>query len=131
MAGHPKPAKVPCGSCPYRRDVPSGVWDANEYRKLPGYDGQTWEQNPALFMCHQKDGHLCAGWLGCHGSDELLALRFHRVDESAFGYVSPVPLFASGTEAARHGMADIDNPGPKARRMIAGLERKGLGDGQG
>lgn len=24
----------PCETCPYRRDVPSGVWSADEYRKL-------------------------------------------------------------------------------------------------
>ena len=47
-------AKVPCGSCPYRRDVPSGIWEQHEYDKLPEYDGQTWEQNPALFLCHQR-----------------------------------------------------------------------------
>ncbi|WP_367277007.1 DUF6283 family protein [Bradyrhizobium sp.] len=22
----PEPAPKPCGSCPYRRDVPSGIW---------------------------------------------------------------------------------------------------------
>lgn len=28
------PRKTPCASCPYRKDVPSGVWEASEYEKL-------------------------------------------------------------------------------------------------
>jgi hypothetical protein len=32
------PAPKPCESCPYRKDVPSGVWSEGEYRKLPQYD---------------------------------------------------------------------------------------------
>lgn len=74
----PKPPKVPCGTCPYRRDVPSGVWAAEEYDKLPGYDGDVPDQLRAgamgLFMCHQRDGCLCGGWLMAHGPDNLLAL---------------------------------------------------------
>ena len=124
MSDLPKPAKQPCGSCPYRRDVPSGLWSPEEYAKLPAYDGQTWEQPTSLFMCHQRDGCLCAGWLACHDTDHLLALRLHCVDPSAFGYVSPVPVFGSGAEAAAHGSADIDAPGIAARRMIVGLERR-------
>lgn len=41
----------PCSSCPYRRDVPSGVWHREEYEKLLQYDDST-EILPA-FMCHQ------------------------------------------------------------------------------
>ena len=120
-------AKAPCGSCPYRRHVPSGVWQQHEYDKLPAYDAPTGEQPPNLFMCHQADGKLCAGWVGCHGM-ELLALRlcaaFGRLDPKVVDYQSPVPLFASGAGARAHGMADIDEPGDDACRMMAGLERK-------
>lgn len=119
-----RPAKVPCGSCPYRRDVPSGIWHESEYRKLPLYDGPTWAQRPALFMCHQKDGNICAGWLACHGSDELMALRFNPVHESAYGYKSPVPVFSSGAEAAAHGMKDIDKPSDAAVHVVEKLARK-------
>ncbi|MFD7961193.1 DUF6283 family protein [Streptomyces zaomyceticus] len=41
------PAPRPCASCPYRRDVPSGVWSRGDYVKLPLYDGPTWTQ-PAV-----------------------------------------------------------------------------------
>ncbi len=124
MTDLPRPASAPCGTCPYRRDVASGIWDASEYAKLPGYDGETWEQPPALFFCHRADGHLCAGWVGCHDTDHLLAFRLNRVDPSAFDYVSPVPLFGSGREAAAHGMREINRPGARARRAISKLEHE-------
>lgn len=118
--------KVPCGSCPYRRDVPSGIWDASEYAKLSAYDGETWEQPPALFMCHQQDGQLCGGWLACHGPEELLALRVHahQLCPSVWRYAPRTPVFASGAEAAAHGMREHDAPGQAAQRKIAGLQRK-------
>lgn len=127
MAEDPRPAPIPCRSCPYRLDVPSGIWDATEYTKLPRYDGETWEQPLALFMCHQSDGRLCAGWLACHDADELLALRLHKVDRSAYGYKSPVPVFASGAAACAHGLKDIDKPSRNAQRMMAKIERSRRG----
>jgi hypothetical protein len=121
-----RPAHVPCASCPYRRDVPSGIWHSSEYRKLPEYDGETWEQSPLPFYCHQRDGNLCAGWVGCHGPRELLALRIvaRVLDPSTWTYISPVPLFGSGREAMQHGMAEIKSPGAKARRLLVKLARK-------
>ena len=119
-------AKIPCGSCPYRCDVPSGLWHRDEYENLPGYDGQTWEQSPNLFLCHQRDGNLCAGWLACHDPRELLALRLHarEVNPAVFAYETDTPVFKSGADAARHGMREVAAPGPRASRMIAGLNRK-------
>lgn len=120
-----KTAHVPCGSCPYRKDVPSGIWEKHEYDKLPGYDGPTWGQSIATFLCHQKDGNLCAGWLACHNPRELLALRIDRgVDPAVFDYKTKVPVFASGAEARAHGLRDLSKPGASAIKMIAGLVRK-------
>ena len=124
MRALPAPAKKPCGSCPYRRDVPSGIWHRHEYEKLLQYDGETWQQAPAIFMRHQNDGHLCSGWLACHDTHHLLALRINKVDPSAFGYTSEVPLFGSVREAHDHGVRDIPEPGARANRMMAGLLRK-------
>jgi len=105
--------------------VPSGLWSADEYAKLPLYDGSTGEQVMSgalgLFMCHRKSGNLCAGWVGCHDMDHNAAVRFNPVTPMVHDYVSPVPLFASGAEAAAHGMRDIDAPGPRARRAITKL----------
>lgn len=118
--------KRPCSSCPYRRDVPSGIWTAEEYAKLPAYDGPTWAQPAGLFHCHSAQEQICAGWAGCHDMTESLAARFHArdIDPAVFEYTSPVPLFASGAEAAEHGMRDLDQPGEGARRKIAGLLRQ-------
>lgn len=126
------PAPRPCGSCPYRRDAPSGVWSAEEYEKLPLYDGPTGEQAMSVFMCHQQDGCLCAGWVGTHDMEENLALRlavasdaitvedFHAVCD----YETDVPLFESGAVAAEHGMARIEEPGEDAIRVVTKLAGK-------
>ncbi|MER5378468.1 DUF6283 family protein [Streptomyces sp. NPDC002553] len=129
------PAPRPCASCPYRTDVPSGVWSEEEYAKLPIFDGPTWSQSPRLFICHQHSGdderaRICGGWAGCHDGDQLLALRVAvaqgqitvEVAEAIRGYTSPVPLFASGAEAAAHGMRDV-RPGPEARRVMDKIVR--------
>ena len=128
MKGLPRPSKAPCGSCPYRRDVPAGVWSSEEYAKLPRYDGETGDQlmqgGTGLFFCHQNDGHLCAGWVGCHDMRHNLAVRLNRVHPAVFRYESPVPLFESGAEAAAHGLSGIEAPDERARALIAKLERK-------
>lgn len=110
----------PCAACPYRRDVPSGVWAESEYERLRQYDGDITDQlrkgAVRVFMCHQADGKLCAGWAGCHGVINTAAGRMHahRLDESVWSYESPVPLFDSGAEAADHGEAEIEKPSPEA-----------------
>jgi hypothetical protein len=38
-------------------------------------------------------------------------------------YESPVPLFASGAEAAVHGMREIHNPSPEALAAMDKIER--------
>lgn len=125
------PASAPCGSCPYRRDVPSGVWSEEEYAKLPPYDGPTWEQPPAVFMCHQQDGRICAGWAGCHDMYESMGLRlavsFGMTEadyQATLDYESPTPLFESGAAAAAHGRAEVEAPGEAAGRVIARLLRR-------
>lgn len=126
------PAKNPCGSCPYRKDVPSGVWSESEYEKLPDYDKPTEQQPIAAFLCHQQDGRLCAGWVGCHDMEQSLAMRLavpfgtvtYEALEKAYDYVSPVPLHESGQAAYEHGIADIDDPDEKARRTVEKLLKK-------
>jgi hypothetical protein len=121
----------PCSSCPYRRDVPSGIWAASEYEKLPGYDGETWEQAEAgatgLFFCHSTPDFLCAGWTGCHDMTSSLAMRLHArrqdVDPEVYDYVSPVPLFATGAEAAAHGLQEISEPSDAAQAKVRQLLR--------
>lgn len=126
------PAARPCGTCPYRRDVPSGVWHPSEYAKLPDYDQPTGDQPLGVFMCHQQDGRVCAGWAGCHDMTHTLAVRVgaaagHLTTDTVntlLDYTTPTPLFTSGTEAAEHGLADVNSPDHGARRAIDTLTRK-------
>lgn len=125
------PTTNPCGSCPYRKDVPSGVWDVEEYAKLPGYDQDTQEQPPHVFMCHQQNGHLCAGWVAVHDMDNSLGLRlaqsFGMIDPEeatkVLTYTTQVHLFSSGEEAAAHGLHDRQ-PGAKAQATITKIKRR-------
>ena len=130
------PAQRPCESCPYRRDVPAGIWASEEYAKLRRYDAETPDQPTGLFQCHQADAdsavrRICGGWAGCHEGEELLALRLAVLDRSVDAatyravveYVSPISLFSSGREAAAHGEAGIDAPTEEARRLISKIAR--------
>lgn len=134
MAGeriHP-PAPNPCGSCPYRLDVPSGVWDTEEYEKLPSYDKETGDQHPSVFMCHQQNGAMCAGWCGTHDMQESLGLRLavglgliaEEDYDAILDYTTSTPLFASGAEAAEHGLAELEKPSEKAVETIGKLKYK-------
>lgn len=126
------PAKNPCGSCPYRKDVPSGVWAAEEYDKLPAYDNETGLQPPGAFFCHQQNGRLCAGWVACHDMPNALGLRlalaFDAIDfedfEAACDYTTDIPIWESGAAAAEHGKADIDAPSEKASRTVERILKK-------
>lgn len=114
--------KTPCASCPYRQNVPSGLWAEEEYDKLPEYDRPTGEQPMEVFMCHQQDGNLCAGWLAYGDPTELLAVRIGivtgYVDPSVADYTTTVPLFESGEAAAEHGRKSIEHPDARARKAI-------------
>lgn len=120
------PAPNPCGSCPYRTDVPSGIWHASEYAKLPAYDADTPHQPPGVFLCHQVDGHICAGWAACHDMTNSLAVRLAASSgrlspddvDTLMDYTTPVPVFSTGQAAAEHGLTDHDHPSPAAERAI-------------
>jgi hypothetical protein len=107
--------------------VPSGVWHADEYAKLVEYDKDTAEQPVGVFMCHRQDGKLCAGWCHVHDLDTSLAIRLAgamgKVDPSILDYSTDVPCWSSGTEAAEHGMREIEAPSGKAINVIAKLEK--------
>ncbi len=124
------PAKSPCASCPYRCDVPPGVWAESEYAKLPLYDRPTWDQPPAAFYCHLQTGRLCAGWVGTHDMQESLGLRlacFEKMMPEEFvrvlDYVTAVPLFSTGAEAASHGRSGVT---PTTQRMVKQLLRQAI-----
>ena len=123
------PRATPCGSCPYRKDVPSGIWHPEEYAKLPLYDKPTAEQPMGLFMCHCGGGQkVCRGWLDVHDPSELLAVRLAVLQgtlapETATMTKSPIALFSSGREACDHGMRDVAAPGSQAVAAITKLQQ--------
>lgn len=125
------PAPRPCDSCPYRRDVPSGVWDESEYAKLPRYDAATGEQPHGVFLCHRQDGRACAGWVAVHDMGECLALRLALAFDHLSGdeldafldYSTPVECWTSGAEAAAHGLAGLDSPSAEAVALMLKLRR--------
>ncbi len=127
-----RPAPRPCESCPYRTDVPAGLWAPSEYVKLARYDAETGLQPARVFLCHQAGDRVCAGWAGCHDTDHLLSLRAAALTGSMTGdditatrdYRSPVLLFRSGTEAAAWGMSGIECPDPAARHLQEKLLRR-------
>lgn len=126
------PAPRPCASCPYRVDVPSGIWHPDEYAKLTDYDDPTPFQPAGVFLCHQANGRTCAGWAGCHDMTQNLGLRLAigtgDVDEATadaiLDYSTDVPLFTTGREAADHGMQHISNPSPDAVSAMDKITRR-------
>lgn len=123
-----QPRKSPCASCPYRKNVPSGIWDESEYRKLAGYDGEMHEQTAtAVFMCHQGTGCACSGWLAHRDPDDMLAVRLGlmhgELDPACLEYRTEVPLFDSGAAAAEHGIKEIEAPSEKAVAVITKISR--------
>lgn len=118
---------APCASCPYRQDVPSGLWAAEEYAKLPGYDEP--QQAFEVFHCHQElqtgVDTVCRGWLATHPETAAarLAVLYGYVDDQERYRESPVPLWPTGRAAAEHGLRDLTNPSRRARRMMARLDR--------
>jgi hypothetical protein len=130
--------KNPCASCPFRRDVPSGIWHEDEYAVLADFDGSIMEQAMSehgthAFGCHQADGKLCAGWAGFRDPADLLAIRLGvsagKISPEALDYRTDVPLFASGAEARDHGMRDYAAPSEKAMdtvgKIITVRDRRG------
>ena len=130
----------PCSSCPYRKDVPSGVWDAREYVKLPAYDNPTGEQPMQAFNCHQQNGCLCRGWLDVHGKQkpghELMSLRLLGLSVGPEGVAEiqkaiedgpAVPVFEDGLTACMHGLKEIQEPSDDAidvQSKVTAVHRK-------
>lgn len=58
-------APEPCGSCPYRTDVPVGTWHRSEFENLLANDRS--EMGGNVFGCHRfrlrpEEADVCAGW---------------------------------------------------------------------
>ena len=87
--------KNPCPTCPYRRDVPSGIWDESEYAKLELYDEPTDRRLPqtALFLCHTTPESPCRGWLTVHRESVAVRLApMGRIESISSIEVYPHPI---------------------------------------
>lgn len=125
MGAHPR--KQPCASCPYRVNVPSGIWHPDEYAKLERYDGEIHEQiqndGTRVFSCHQDGVAVCSGWLG-HREEpsDLIAVRMGiidgQLDPSCAEYTTQTALFPSGHEAAKQGRRDLEHPSNRAQKAM-------------
>lgn len=104
------------------------MWHPEEYAKLLAYDRDTGDQPPGAFHCHTQDGTICAGWLGYHDPYDLLAVRLGvlqgSLDPSCYDYTTDVPLWATGAEAAKHGLAEVAEPGPDAVEIMTKVLRR-------
>jgi hypothetical protein len=131
MSEQIEPRKTACATCPYRCNVPSGIWDPEEYDKLVRYDGDTSSQPMAVFRCHQGDGSICAGWFRHRDPADLLAVRMAVITGSldpafveAWHPHQAEGVFRSGEAAAEHGKREVRVPNPQARAAIAKIIRK-------
>lgn len=126
-------AKKPCSTCPYRKDVPSGVWNKEEYEKLRKYDEEyplKDGSNLGVFLCHQTNVSgkktACKGWCVVHQNS--IAFRLAQITgvlgRSAAAKTS-VPLHESGNAAADFGEKEISRPTDQAVSAIEKLRKTG------
>lgn len=121
----------PCQTCPYRKDVPSGVWSEEEYEKLRGYDEPDFlAASLDFFLCHQSTVAGCAiackGWLTVQSDSIAVRLALARGELTLEDCAPPkVALHESGNAAADFGERDLKRPKRKALQVIRKLERTG------
>lgn len=116
--------KTPCDQCPWRRDLPTGVFPAKAFKlSAPtSYDAAM-----SSFACHmsgmEKGGATCAGFLLSYGAIHNIAVRIAqatrglRLEEVS----SPYPLFNTYREMA---VANGVSPRAPALRPCRDPERK-------
>ena len=123
-----------CLTCPYRRDTPPGIWSAEEYEKLRGYDEQ-WGQDPiiAVFHCHQENATdrptVCRGWLATHQdcvAGRLACTTGLLCSEDVPRELEPL-YYGTGNEAADAGLAGVLEPGLAAKIASHKLVEGGVG----
>lgn len=114
----------PCSTCPYRRDVPSGIWDREEYEKLPQWDHEM--AFAGTFLCHTDPAAICRGWMEVHERNMSVRLAMFRVEwTEANRKPTKIPLYRSGLAAMRAGLRALARPSGDAKKAITSiLERR-------
>lgn len=100
----------PCAQCPWRTDVPTGVFPAEAFR----ISANTAEDMSVhTFGCHMTTtdrSSTCAGFL-ISGADHNLAVRMGRATGTIpLDVESPFPLYANYREMAEANGVDHDDP---------------------
>jgi hypothetical protein len=120
-------APNPCATCPYRKDVPSGVWAKEEYDKLPNWDNI---MGRGVFLCHNgsadtKGKVLCRGWMEVHEQNIFVRLAMAQTKfNDANIKPTKVPLYKSGAAARKAGLRDLNRPNLKAMAAVAKIEQR-------
>lgn len=77
----------PCKSCPYRKDAKLAHWSIEEFQGV--LDNER-DIIGAVYLCHQKNGSACVGWLmnqmerGLPSIALRLSLINHKIDGKYF-----------------------------------------------
>lgn len=74
----------PCKSCPYRKDAKLAFWSIEEFEHLLEAEA---DPLGAVYMCHQKNGSACIGWLMNQDERDLpsIALRLALLKHNVIG----------------------------------------------
>lgn len=99
-------AKVPCGECPWRTDVPLGKFPPERFEALAS---TAYDLAGTIFACHMsKEGgeFACAGFLLQSSAHNLLC----RLARMRFEVRSPYPLFGTYREMAVANGVDEGSP---------------------
>lgn len=125
----------PCEACPYRRDAPTGVWDAAEFENVKAQDhdfGNT-------FGCHldatrpKEDWQPCVGWLADQKRRGVPNIPLRMMLMTTPGAVdvfeavneNDPKLYASIEEmVAANAGKRFPSRAPKAKRLVAKLEKR-------
>lgn len=117
----PKLLPKPCDTCPYRRDTPPGVWDQEEYEKLPRYDDQD-RMGLGTFLCHNgaagDEQTICRGWASVHRDSVAVRVALMRVNVTYEELKPDRSLYRSGAEACAAGLAGVEKPGRAAKKAV-------------
>jgi hypothetical protein len=100
-------AKIPCVSCPWRRDIPIGKFEPDRFRRLASC---AYDMARLVFACHMsKEGaeFACAGFL-LQSAGHNLSVRLARQDFSMVR--SPWPLYGTYREMAVANGVGRDDP---------------------
>lgn len=102
----------PCEQCPWRKDVPTGVFPEQAYRESAP---TSYDMAQSTFACHMSGAEnpaTCAGFLLRHADNNLsvrLSLMTGRIDLTKIGD-GGYPIYESYREMAIANGVDKDDP---------------------